>query len=138
MASVKASVIGASGLVGGALMRVLENNQFEVTGTYATHPADRLTRLDISDSSAVCEYFRLVHPEIVFLTAALTHVDYCEDHPDEAFRINTEGTKHVAREADQHSSKLVFYSTDYIFDGKDGPYDEAARPCPTRDRKSVV
>jgi CDP-6-deoxy-D-xylo-4-hexulose-3-dehydrase len=130
MASPKAAVIGASGLVGRTLMRVLENNQFEVTGTYAAHPADRLTRLDISDSSVVRAYFRQVRPEIVFLTAALTNVDYCEDHPDEAFRINTEGTKHVAQEAGRYGSKLVFYSTDYIFDGRDGPYDETAQPCP--------
>jgi len=130
MGSRSAAVIGASGLVGQALLRVLENNQYEVTGTYATHPADGLISLDIADASAVCDFFRQIQPRTVFLTAALTHVDYCEDHPEEAFQTNTEGCKNVAKEAARSRSKLVYYSTDYIFDGTSGPYDEEAQPCP--------
>lgn len=130
MGSQRAAVIGASGLVGQALMRVLENNQYEVTGTYATHPADGLISLDIADASAVRDTFRLIQPQVVFLTAALTNVDYCEDHPEEAFQTNTEGPRNVAKEAARCRSKLVYYSTDYIFDGKSGPYDEEAQPCP--------
>ena len=131
MGSRSAAVIGASGLVGQALLRVLENNQYEVTGTYATHPADGLISLDIADASAVYDFFRQIQPRTVFLTAALTHVDYCEDHPEEAFQTNTEGCKNVAKEAARSRSKLVYYSTDYIFDGKSGPYDEEDQPCPT-------
>ena len=130
MSSQKAAVIGASGLLGQVLMRVLEINQYEVAGTYATHPGDRLTPLDIADTLAVRDYFRLIQPQTVFLTAALTHVDFCEDHPEEAFRINAEGIKNVANEAAHCRAKLILYSTDYIFDGKDGPYDEQAEPCP--------
>ena len=130
MARLKAGVIGASGLLGQSLMRVLENNQYEVSGTYASRAADGLVFLDIREPSAVREYFRRLQPDIVFLTAALTHVDYCEDHPEEAFRINVEGTKNAAREAKRCGSKLVFYSTDYIFDGQSGPYDEGAAPSP--------
>ena len=131
MGSRSAAVIGASGLVGQALLRVLENNQYEVTGTYATHPADGLISLDIADASAVYDFFRQIQPRTVFLTAALTHVDYCEDHPEEAFQTNTEGCKNIAKEAARSRSKLVYYSTDYIFDGKSGPYDEEDQPCPT-------
>ena len=130
MARSTAAVIGASGLVGQTLVRVLENNQYDVSGTYATHAVDGLVLLDIRDSSAVRKYFHKVQPEIVFLTAALTNVDYCEDHPEEAFRINTEGTKNVAREANRCGCKLVFYSTEYVFDGQNGPYDEEAQACP--------
>jgi len=130
MASVKAAVIGASGLVGQALMRVLENNQYEVAGTYANRPNGGLVHLDIRDLSAVRDFFRRVQPEVVFLTAALTNVDYCEDHPEETFRTNTEGAKNVAIEAGRCGSKLVYYSTDYVFDGKNGPYEEQAQACP--------
>lgn len=130
MARLKTAVIGASGLVGQALTRVLENNQYEVSGTYKTHSCPGLTSLDLADSSAVREYFRQVQPQIVFLTAALTNVDYCEDHPDEAFRINREGTRRVAEEASRLGSKLVCFSTDYVFDGKNGPYGEEALACP--------
>lgn len=127
MASVKAAVIGASGLVGQALMRVLENNQYEVVGTYMNRPGAGLVQLDVGDPSAVREFFLRVQPGVVFLTAAVTNVDYCEDHPEETFRTNTEGASNVAREASRCGSKLVYYSTDYVFDGKNGPYDEEAQ-----------
>ncbi|MBI2987266.1 MAG: lipopolysaccharide biosynthesis protein RfbH [Deltaproteobacteria bacterium] len=130
MAKVRAAVIGASGLVGRALARALENSRYEVSGTYGTRAADGLVFLDIRDSAAVREYFCGFQPDIVFLTAALTNVDYCEDHPEEAFATNVEGTRHVAREAAQCGCKLVFYSTDYVFDGKNGPYEEEAEASP--------
>ncbi len=130
MASPKAAVIGASGLVGQALMRVLESHQYETTGTYATHPGEGLAFLDVRNASSVEDYFRSVQPQMVFLTAALTHVDYCEEHPEEASRVNTEGARNVAEAAARHGCKLVFYSTDYIFDGRSGPYDEEAEPSP--------
>ena len=130
MGSPRTAVIGSSGLVGQALMRVLEHNGHEVTGTYATEARDGLTPLDISDGAQVRDYFRRVQPQTVFLTAALTHVDYCEAHPEETFRVNVDGTKNVAGEAARYGSRLDFYSTDYIFDGKNGPYDEQAQPCP--------
>lgn len=130
MGSFGAAVIGGSSLVGQALLRVLENNQYEVTGLYGPHAGNGLIQLDITDASRVNEWFRKNRPGVVFLTAALTNVDYCEDHPDEAFRVNAEGARNVAREAVRCGSKLVFYSTDYVFDGKDGPYGEQAKHCP--------
>ena len=130
MASSRVTVIGASGLVGQALTRVLESHRYEVRGTYASRPAEGRTRLDLTDAAQVRDYFVRVQPQAVFLTAALTHVDYCEGHPEEAFRINAEGAKSVATEAARYGSKLVFYSTDYVFDGSDGPYDEGAQPSP--------
>lgn len=130
MASMRTAVIGASGLVGQALARVLQGNRYEVAGTYATRPGSGLAPLDVRDASAVEEYLRRVRPEIIFLTTALTNVDYCEDHPEEASRVNVEGAKNVALAADRCGAKLVYYSTDYIFDGTNGPYDEEAQACP--------
>ena len=130
MGKLKAAVIGASGLVGQALMQVLESNQYEVAGTYGSQPLPGLTRLDLGDEDGIREYLRQLKPQVVFLTAAMTNVDYCEDHPEETFRINTEAAGWVAQEASRAGSKLVYYSTDYVFDGENGPYDEAARPCP--------
>lgn len=130
MGSPTVAVIGASGLVGQALTRVLESHHYEVSGTYATRSLDGLTRLDITDAAPVHDYFRRVQPEAVFLTAALTHVDYCEEQPEEAFRINAEGTRNVAREAARWGVRMIFYSTDYVFDGSEGPYGEETQPSP--------
>src|SRR5574342_259317 len=128
MALTKTLVIGASGLVGGALMRALQGARIDATGTYAKSPRPGLVPLDITDPARVRECVERHRPGAVFLTAALTHVDYCEDHPDEAFAINVEGARAVAQAAAGVGAQLIFYSTEYVFDGRAGPYDEEDRP----------
>ena len=130
MASGKSLVVGASGLVGGALMRVLRRAQFDVAGTYAKNPRPGLEPLDLTQSARVCACVERHRPVVIFLTGALTHVDYCEDHPNEAFAINMEGPRAVAEAARALGAQLVFYSTEYVFDGKAGPYDEQDPPSP--------
>lgn len=130
MALGKALVIGASGLSGGALMRVFQRAQIEAAGTYAKSPGAGLEALDITDSARVRACVERHRPAAIFLTAALTHVDYCEDHPEEAFAINVEGPRAVAQAAGAVGAQVVFYSTEYVFDGKEGPYDEEDPPSP--------
>lgn len=122
-----ALIIGASGLVGGELMRQLP----DAVGTYHQHsPGGNLHRLDIADWVAIDRLMSVVKPKTVYLCAALTHVDYCETHPDESYAVNVQGVKHVVDYADHFHAKVVYISTDYIFDGEDGPYHEwdAANP----------
>ena len=130
MALGKALVVGASGLVGKALMRVLKTAHTDAVGTYAKFPGAGLEALDITSSTQVRAFVERHRPVTIFLTAALTHVDYCEDHPDEAFAINVDGPRAVAEAARSLDAQLVFYSTEYVFDGKAGPYDEEDPPSP--------
>ena len=123
-------VIGASGLVGQALMRQLSNASGRIIGTYVTQPRGGLITLDMTDAAALRSCMDAVKPRVIYLSAALTHVDYCEDHPDEAFKQNAQGPRLVAEEAARIGAKLVFYSTEYVFDGTAGPYDEEAKPNP--------
>src|SRR3970282_657971 len=122
--------MGASGLGGGALMRVLRGAHIEAAGTYAKSPAAGLEVLDITDAARVRACVERHRPATIFLTAARTHVDYCEDHPDEAYAINVEGPRAVAEAAGALDAQLVFYSTEYCFEGKAGPYDEEDPPSP--------
>ena len=62
--------------------------------------------------------------------AALSHVDYCEEHPDEAFAVNLHGPLAAARAAARAGAGFVYYSSDYVFDGVGGPYTEEAPPRP--------
>jgi len=126
----KASVIGASGLVGQALMRVLKNSGYEAIGTCRTRRLDGLVYLDLNDPQGVKDFLCFVRPKIIFLTAAMTNVDWCEDRPAETFRLNTEAPERIGEVAQQQGAKLVFYSTDYIFDGLNGPYSEEAGKSP--------
>lgn len=124
-------VIGASGLVGQSLLELLRKLQpTDAVGTYARHPRPGLVSLDLASAVEVRDRLTTLRPNAIFLPGALTHVDHCEEHPDEAFRINAEGVRHVAREASRLGAKLIFYSTDYVFDGKSGPYDEEASVNP--------
>src|SRR3972149_4255626 len=130
MALGKVLVIGASGLVGRALMRVLKTSQTDAVGTCARCPGAGLEALDITSLTQVRACVERHRPATIFLAAALTHVDYCEDHPDEAFAINVDGPRAVAEAARSLDAQLVFYSTEYVFDGKAGPYDEEDPPSP--------
>jgi dTDP-4-dehydrorhamnose reductase len=121
---VKALVIGAPGQVGGALMRALQERGHQAIGTYHSRPVAGMSQLDLADAPAVERLVQAERPAVIFLTGALTAVDYCEDHPDEAHRINVEGPRGVARAARAAGATLVHYSTEYVFDGTSGPYGE--------------
>lgn len=125
-----ALVIGASGLVGSALLRTLRRAGVSSAGTYAGHATEGLRALDITRPEQVRECLDQVCPGAVFLAAALTHVDLCEEQRSEAFKINVEGPRIVAREASRLGARLIFYSSDYVFDGVAGPYDEEAQISP--------
>ena len=119
-----ALVIGAAGQVGSALIRALRATGVASEGTCHARPAPGLEPLDITDRAAVDAAIERHQPETIYLAAALTAVDYCEDHQDEARRVNVEGTRNVAEAAARVGSKLVYYSTEYVFDGTAGPYAE--------------
>ncbi len=127
----KALVVGASGLVGGALVRVLERSGIEVVAASHSRVAGGTIALDVCDASAVAQTLAATKPDVVFLTVnVLGGVDRCEEHPDEAYALNVEATRHVATSAAKHGATLVYYSTDYVFDGRSGPYGEDALPSP--------
>jgi len=127
----KALVIGASGLIGGALVRALERSGIETVGTCHTHCLPELFSLKVTDGEAVRNCFESIKPEVVFLTINTAGgVDFCETHPSEARALNVTGTDHVVSAAVGCGAKVVYYSTDYIFDGKSGPYSEEDAPSP--------
>jgi dTDP-4-dehydrorhamnose reductase len=123
---VKALVVGASGLVGGALIRATDH----AVGTYRTRPAPNLRYLDASDPNATRKLLTTVQPEIVFFPAADPNVDWCETHPQEAYDANVAPAVATLDSAREAGARFVFFSSDYVFDGTDGPYPEDARPSP--------
>ncbi len=79
---------------------------------------------DLTDVAATERLIAESEPDCVFCPAALSHVDYCEDHPDEAFRVNRDAASAAARLAATRDGGFVYYSTEYVFDGTAGPYGE--------------
>ncbi len=123
----KVLVIGA-GFLGRKLVEVFSKNNFEVEAT--TKDGISFSALDITDKKAVQDFFKKAKPKTVILTASLTNVDYCEEHPEDAKKINVAGTKNVVEECRKSNSKLVFYSTDFVFGGETGNYSEKDKTKP--------
>ncbi len=126
----RALVIGASGQVGGSLLTSLRARGHEASGTYGHNAAPGLEPLDLSDHAAVERAVSATRPDWVFCPAGLSHVDYCEDHVDEAMAANRAGPAAAARAAEAVGAGFVFYSTDYVFDGVSGPFGEDDPPRP--------
>jgi dTDP-4-dehydrorhamnose reductase len=105
----RVTIFGASGLLGKALMH--EWNGDTVTGL-TSHAAD------IRDGKRVQQVVQESNPEWIVLTAAYTDVDGCEGNPDLAFAVNSDGAVNVATAAKEVGARLVFLSSDYVFDGK--------------------
>jgi dTDP-4-dehydrorhamnose reductase len=73
--------------------------------------------LDVTEARAVRMEVDALRPALILHTAALTRVNYCEDHPREALAVNRDGTRHVAEAAARVGAELVYFSTDYVFSG---------------------
>lgn len=129
----KILVIGGGGQLGSKLIEQAKDKH-EVYATYVTRlpklDSAKIYKLDKTDYIEVQKVFEKVKPELVVDTAALHNVDYCETHKDEAWKINVEGTRNIAKECRKYNAKLVFISTDFVFDGKKGNYSEEDQPNP--------
>jgi dTDP-4-dehydrorhamnose reductase len=128
------TVTGANGLVGSRLCRLLAVEGHTVTavarGERRTVGDYQYLSCDLADHEGVGRALALSQPEVVVHTASMTEVDACERNPDAAWAANTVAAANVARHSRASGAHLVHVSTDYIFDGQDGPYDEDARPNP--------
>jgi dTDP-4-dehydrorhamnose reductase len=99
-------------------------------GTCRHHAVDGLVAADLADEPALRALIHELEPAVIYLPAGLSDVDYCERNPEESYRTNVLGVRSVVAVAKTVGARLVYFSTDYIFDGRKGPYyeDEAAHP----------
>jgi dTDP-4-dehydrorhamnose reductase len=124
-------VIGAKGMLGRDLLKALSSSfhadkqsDWEILGW-------DLGEIDIREEKGTVTKIANFRPEIVINLAAYTDVDGCESNEGDAFAVNAEGMKHVALGALKCHAKVVYLSTDYIFDGKKKePYLEEDPPHP--------
>ena len=126
-------ITGGSGLLGSNLAR-LALSRFEVYATYRSHPAHipgcEFVCLDIRDKEQTLSVFKKIKPQLVIHAAASAKVDYCEEHHQETWAINVVGTESVVMAASEIKAKLIYISTDSVFDGEHGMYREKDTPYP--------
>ena len=111
----RVTIFGATGLLGKALLREWQSDEVAGLGS---------KDVDIRSQDQVTETIRLHRPEWVVLAAAYTDVDGCETHSQLAFDVNSHGAANVAKACTKENVRLLFLSTDYVFDGtKRTPYE---------------
>ncbi|MHB8926773.1 MAG: SDR family oxidoreductase [Bacillota bacterium] len=129
-----ALVTGGAGLLGSHLARALPADGFlphlTTHRTRASVGGCRSVQLDLTDRRAVEEAVAAIAPSVVIHAAAITDVDYCQTHLEEARQVNVCGTRHLARAAAGVGAFLIYVSTDYVFDGLRGGYRETDYPSP--------
>jgi len=127
----KILIVGASGLVGSNTLRYFKANNLNVVGTHYSFETNQTVyfntlQLDQAENFDVHEF----KPNVIIHCGALTHVDYCEDHVEESYEKTVQSTKNLLEIAQELNAKFVYISTDYVFDGKKGLYQEEDKTNP--------
>ncbi len=129
-------VIGASGQVGRHLIESLTaaGHSRPVVGTYSEtffeHKTAAVERLDLRHRDKVADVIRRIRPKVLYLSAFNAHVDYCETHPPETRAMNVAPIDPLVEAINAIDARLVYFSSDYVFDGEKGPYREDDAPHP--------
>jgi len=110
-------VTGSNGQLGYDVVRLLESQGEEVLGT-------TMDDFDLTDEAGVKAFILNDKPDVVVHCAAYTLVDKAEDNRDICYEVNVLGTKYIAEVCREIGAKMVYISTDYVFDGsKKGSYE---------------
>ena len=88
------------------------------------------TSMDITDRQGIENVLSEFRPDVIIHGAAMTNVDECEQHKELAYNLNVVGTQNIVDTAKELGAHVVHISTDFIFDGQDGPYNEDGVPNP--------
>jgi dTDP-4-dehydrorhamnose reductase len=128
----KLLIIGSTGLVGSKVASLAAKHGFEAHNTQHIRksPFPGFVELDITDRGATMGLVEKIRPHVIVNTAAVTNVDFCETHKEVAQSVNVDGVKNLADAAQKTRSRFIQVSTDYVFDGRVGHYEEADTPNP--------
>ena len=130
-------VTGGNGLLGQKIIYALRNRS-DVRCISTSKGENRMkaqdgyeySTMDISNLHSVENAFLKYNPDVVINTAAMTNVDACESSRDEAWLLNVQSVEHIINACRKYNSHLIHLSTDFVFDGRKGPYIETDEPNP--------
>lgn len=130
-------VTGSNGLLGQKLTEQnLRLKQYDLIATskgpnrYPVTEGYMYAEMDILDPVNVKHVVEHFHPDAIIHTAAMTNVDTCEDQKELAYALNVQAVNTLIALCESHNIQLIHLSTDFIFDGADGPYTEEATASP--------
>ncbi len=126
----KILLTGSNGLLGSRLVNKLANSQHHLVATSRTALQNDIQKnvefrtLDITDGPAVNRLINEVKPDVIVHAAAMTQVDECELNKIDCWNTNVTATRFIVDAARETVSRIIFISTDFVFDGQHGPYRE--------------
>ncbi len=127
-------VTGTSGLLGLNLSWIAHKSGHEVFGwvnsRLLSHTPFKVDTVDLLDTSLISDKIDSIHPDAIIHCAAVANLEEAESNPDMAYRINTLASGEIASLATRHNIKLIYISTDAVFNGVKGNYVETDTPEP--------
>lgn len=121
----KVCIVGASGLVGSNVFRYFKLNNIPSIGSHLSQPTDETFYYNtLNPESDELEQIFTFQPDVIIHCGALTHVDYCEENEKESYEKTVQSTINLLKIAKNLKAKFVYISTDYVFDGEKGEYNE--------------
>lgn len=103
-------------MLGGYFLKSKDSN-YEIIGVSRKD-------FDIKNKTKVVNFIKKTNPKIIIHAASLGNVDYCEENPNEAYKVNVEGTQNIADAAKAVNAKIIFLSSNAVYDGDNPLYDE--------------
>ena len=129
----KILIIGASGLTGYNLAK-LSSNYYEVYGTYNKRSIQidncKTFKLDKTDENDTFNLIMKINPDAIIDCSALHNVNYCEKNQEETWDINVKAPLFIANLCKKNNARIIYISTDYVFDGTGKKYNENSEPNP--------
>ncbi|WP_013323756.1 SDR family oxidoreductase [Gloeothece verrucosa] len=123
----KLLITGASGFLGGNLGKIAAS-EWDIYGTYCAHPLTlkdvTLIPVDLTDFPSLKQLFAEVNPTAVIHTAAQSKPNFCQQYPEQSYRINVTASLNIAGLCADYNIPCVFTSTDLVFNGLNAPYKE--------------
>lgn len=127
----KIFIAGASGLVGSNCLKHFREQGWEVVGSYFSYEVPGTVYYNTLEPGDERNFdIQAFQPDVIVHCGAMTHVDNCELQPDDSYRQTVQSTKNLVAMAKDCNARFVYMSTDYVFDGTDGPYVEEDKVNP--------
>jgi len=133
----KVLITGSNGLLGQNLIKkIRQDPDYELFALsfspdkYPVQEGYTFFHLDIRDQKAVKRLGGTLSPDVIIHSAAMTQVDPCELDPAGCYDINVKGTDYMANLAQRSGAHFIYISSDFVFNGEDGPYSENDQPDP--------
>lgn len=135
-----ALIIGASGFLGSCFLQQASASGYQAIGTYSDHkidcPGSDMVKMDLSLDDCLLnlpEDFIKRPEKVAVFCAAVSLIDYCGMNKELTYKINVENTEKIMRQLSEQGFRIVFISSDYVFDGTQGNYSETDKRCPVNE-----